>query len=374
MNSRRHLLPLLAVLFAVAAVTSIYRVRIFEANDTTIALTFLIVSLIAGTYGAMEGISTSILSGICFNYFFLKPIGTFHIEKAQDWVAFSAFLITALTANHLSSLARRRSEESIALALDRARMAQELNKTEALKQSDQLKSAILASVSHDLRTPLTSINAAVENLLTPEVQWDESARTEFYSIIKEEVDRLSHLVQNLLEMARIEAGECHPLKEWGSISEMITNVLARCGDSLSNHEVRVRMPDVVPLVMWDERLIGQVLANLLENAAHYSAPGAEIILSVELEQDILLIRVKDSGPGIADDEIPRLFQSFYRGKAGTKSRVGTGMGLAIAQGIMIAHGGTIEIQSKVGVGSTFIIRIPAEMKADERAVLRNSNR
>jgi len=474
----------ISLALALTLVTCFYLYVFRSANHTTIALTYLLVSLVAGTYGFMMGVVASVLCGFCFNFFFLPPVGTLTIHDPQNLVAFAVFLITALTANRLSSSARHRSEESekrrnelsklyevsriiistpdaetaaplltgkireifgfpvcmiasreeqgkwhlignpatdlpvpesilqdvyesgylrrtrgdsahsllcaplkagarvtgvlisaaketdpatmealaglVALALERLRFLKDLSQTEALKQSDQLKSAILASVSHDLRTPLTSIRTAVESLLSRDVDWNEDSRQEFYTIIDEEVDRLSRLVQNLLEMARIEAGECRPVKEWGSVSEMISDVLTRCAESLSRNQIKLDVPQDLPMVRWDERLMNQVLTNLLENAAHYSPQGSEIVLGAELNKSVLLIRVQDRGPGIPADEIPRIFERFYRGRSASKDRKGTGMGLAIARGIMEAHGGAIRVESPGVRGSTFTMEIPVE--------------
>src|SRR5206468_2231547 len=146
----------------------------------------------------------------------------------------------------------------VALALERARFLKELSRTEALRQSDQLKSALLASVSHDLRTPLTSIRASVDNLLEKNLDWDREVLHEFHLIISEEVNRLTHLVQNLLEMARIEAGELHPVKEWGSVSEILGNVLERCAPALSGHRVHVDLDEGIPMVKVDSRLLAEV--------------------------------------------------------------------------------------------------------------------
>src|SRR4030095_8973159 len=155
----------------------------------------------------------------------------------------------------------------VALALERARFLKELSRIEALRQSDQLKSALLASVSHDLRTPLTSIRAAVDNLLEGSLNWDQEAIREFHLIISEDVNRLTRLVQNLLEMARIEANELRISKRWEAVSEIITNVRERCAQALSNHGVKVEMNEALPLVKVDSLLLAEALHNLVENAA-----------------------------------------------------------------------------------------------------------
>jgi two-component system, OmpR family, sensor histidine kinase KdpD len=253
----------------------------------------------------------------------------------------------------------------VALALERARFLKELSRTEALRQSDQLKSALLASVSHDLRTPLTSIRAAVDNLLDKSLDWDREALREFHLIISEEVSRLTRLVQNLLEMARIEAGELHPVKEWASVPEMISALVDRCASALDNHRIRIELEDDLPLVRVDARLLTTALANLLENAAQYSSAQSNVVVRGELNADAktLTMSVQDEGHGIPAHDLPRLFDKFYRGSNRSASRhEGTGMGLAIARGIVEAHGGKIWVESSSGIGSTFFFSVPVELR------------
>jgi two-component system sensor histidine kinase KdpD len=253
----------------------------------------------------------------------------------------------------------------VALALERARFLKELSRTEALRQSDQLKSALLASVSHDLRTPLTSIRAAVDNLLDKSLAWDRDALREFHVIISEEVSRLTRLVQNLLEMARIEAGELHPVKEWASVSELIDTVLDRCAATLASHRVLVEMKEGLPLVKVDARLLASALANLVENAAQYSSAQSNIVVHGEIDANAntLTMSVQDEGPGIPGGDVSRLFDKFYRGSTRSASRhEGTGMGLAISRGIVEAHAGKIWVESRSSVGSTFFFSVPVELR------------
>lgn len=251
----------------------------------------------------------------------------------------------------------------VALALERARFLKEVSHTEALRQSDELKSALLASVSHDLRTPLTSIRAAVDNLLQEEIGWDKSAMHEFHLIISEEVSRLTRLVQNLLEMARIEAGELHLTKEWMPIEELFNNVLDRCFASIRNHRIVLNIDRAQSLVRIDSRLVAEALTNLVENAAKYSPADSRIVLQAVAEDGELTISVSDEGQGVAPDERERIFDKFYRGNRLSEYQSGgTGMGLAIARGIIEAHGGRIWVESTPGQGSTFAFTMPVEWK------------
>ncbi|MFL6277009.1 MAG: DUF4118 domain-containing protein [Blastocatellia bacterium] len=262
----------------------------------------------------------------------------------------------------------------VALALERARFLKQVSRTEALRQSDEFKSALLASVSHDLRTPLTAIRAAVDSLLEETISWEPDALREFHSIIREEVNRLTRLVQNLLEMARIEAGELKIARRWGSLAEIINNVLLRSAVALRNHRVRVESEENQLSVNVDSRLIAEALANLVENAAKYSPAGSEITISGGVQDGELIISVKDQGMGVAPEETSYVFDKFYRGThAPGKPTSGTGMGLAITHGIIEAHAGRIWVDSRFGQGAIFSFAIPAESKRVEVSIVPAEN-
>jgi two-component system sensor histidine kinase KdpD len=251
----------------------------------------------------------------------------------------------------------------VALALERARFLHEISRTEALRQSDELKSALLASVSHDLRTPLTSMRAAIDNLLQSDVEWDREALHEFHLIISEDIHRLTRLVENLLEMARIEAGQLRLSKQWEVVADLVDDALHRCADAIRNHAVKIEIDEAFPLVKMDARLIAEALINLVENAGKYAPPGSEIVIRGRLRDDQLMLSVTDQGPGLAPDEKDRVFDKFYRGQQrGVRRRAGTGMGLAIARGIIEAHGGRIWAESAPGAGATFTMAIPVEWR------------
>ena len=254
-------------------------------------------------------------------------------------------------ANFYSGIIRDISEQKHAEDLLR-------NLTEALKRSDELKSALLASVSHDLRTPLTSIRTAIDNLLQGDLRWDQVQQQEFHLIISEEAARLTRLVEDLLGMARIEAGELRPSIQLGAVAEICGNVLDRCERELRHHRVRIDCSEDLPLVKVDSPLIAEGLTHLVENAAKYSPAGTEIVVSARLERDELLISVKDHGPGIEPEEFDRVFDKFYRStRMNSDGTSGTGMGLAIARGIIEAHGGRIWVESEFGHGAVFTFAI-----------------
>ncbi|HYK22096.1 MAG TPA: ATP-binding protein, partial [Pyrinomonadaceae bacterium] len=180
----------------------------------------------------------------------------------------------------------------------------------------------------------------------------------------EEVTRLTRLIENLLAMARIEAGELSLSKKWESLSEVFHDVLDRCNVAIRHHQVTVDCHESLPAVLIDSRLIAQALTNLLENAAKYSPPGSEIVLKAGMKDDQLLISVTDEGAGVAPEERSRLFEKFYRGMD-PQPNGGTGMGLAIARGIIEAHNGRVWVEGSSGKGATFIFSLQVKHRPAE---------
>jgi len=205
-----------------------------------------------------------------------------------------------------------------------------------------------------LRTPLTSIRTAIDNLLQADLHWDHQQQQEFHLIISEEAARLTRLVEDLLDMARIEAGELRLSIHLGSVAEICGNVLDRCERELRQHRVSIDCSEDLPLVKMDSPMIAEVLTHLVENAAKYSPAGSEIVVTARLEPTELLISVKDQGLGIGADECNRVFDKFYRStRLPASANTGTGMGLAIARGIIEAHSGRIWVDSEPGHGAVF---------------------
>lgn len=220
---------------------------------------------------------------------------------------------------------------------------------------------MLAAISHDLRTPLTSIRAAIDSLTHEEFTWDKATVREFHLIISEEVHRLTRLVENLLQMARIEAGELHLSLQWGSVAEICDRALEQCAVELRHHEVLVDCPENLPGVKVDSRLIAEALTRVVDNAARYSPRDSQILVRGWLDGNQMLISVTDQGPGIAPEEVDRIFDNLYRSTLPSiQSNSGTGLGLAIARGMIEAHGGKIRVESSSGHGATFIFELPVE--------------
>ncbi len=253
-----------------------------------------------------------------------------------------------------------------ALALEQARLASEEHAAAMARESDRLKSALLSSVSHDLRTPLAGIKAAASSLLQLDVQWDEGERRAFIQDIDHESDRLTRLVSNLLDLSRIEAGAIRADKEWEDLGELVERVTRRLEPRLGDHSLRRDIPTDLPPVRLDAVQMEQVLTNLLENAAKYSPAGTPIAIAARAEREDgraptrLRLSVRDRGVGIPSAEQGRIFDKFYRVAGAAHLARGTGMGLAIVKGLVEANGGCIEVSSTRGEGSAFTVVLPLE--------------
>jgi two-component system, OmpR family, sensor histidine kinase KdpD len=247
----------------------------------------------------------------------------------------------------------------VAIAAERARAVERLGKAEAAREGEQLRSALLDSITHDLRTPLTSIKASVTSLLS-QPQAPESNRRELLTIIDEEADRLNQLVGDAAEMARLDAGEFELKLERHSIDEIVSAAIEGCRPFLAGRPLNIHVDAALPPVRADFSRIKDVLVRLLENANAYSPAGTPITVSAEVSDGSLVTSVADQGPGIEDMEVGLIFDKFYRGKDQRFQVQGTGMGLPIAKAIVEAHGGSIGVTSQLGHGSVFYFSLPID--------------
>ncbi len=252
--------------------------------------------------------------------------------------------------------------DQAAALIERVRLQRENLRVELLQRTDALRSALLSSVSHDLRTPLTVIKAAASSLLQEDVHWDEEARRSFALSVEREADRLNRLVGNLLDMSRIEDGALKPEKDWYQVTALIQDVLDRLQPLLQGRKVSLYLPTDLPAVELDYLQIDQVLTNLVENAVRYTPPESPIEVSAQRSGEEIMISVADRGPGIPEDDYERIFDKFYR-VLNTKdhhpvSPPGSGLGLAVCKGLVEAHGGKIWAEPRPGGGTIFFVVFP----------------
>jgi two-component system, OmpR family, sensor histidine kinase KdpD len=449
---------------------------IWHANDTTVALAFLMLVLVtASRWRLRYSVYLSVLCTLLYNFFFFPPVGRFTIEDPRNWVALSAFLACSVLVSHLSNQEhlhseaaeqRRREVEQlyefsqhlllqddprqlartapaaaaasfefravalyvreddavyfsdpgneapaivdlrtaaataesagvvrdgfriiplalgmrssgvmavtesgyssqvyeaigtlVAIALERAAALERSSRLEASRESERLRSALLDSVTHDLRTPLTSIRAAATTLVSSPAL-AESEREELTAVIDEESARLDRLIGQAVEMAQFDAATVTLHRQAQDIRELLDVTVEEMRGLLRGRPVEVDVETGMPAVSMDRDLIRRALRHLIENAVRYSPPGSAISLAAKRDDYRLLIEVIDHGPGIDAAEQPFVFDKFFRGRQHRSSAKGTGMGLAIAKAIMEAHAGGISVSSNPGKGACFTLWFP----------------
>jgi two-component system sensor histidine kinase KdpD len=359
-------LGLAAALTAVVAGTLVVYPLKSVAPVVSLGVVYLpAILLISTVWGLRLGLLASIFSAAAFNFFQLPPLHRFEIAGGENWVALLVFVIVAAISSTVAGLARaqaveaeRRREQAdralaelAALAEERDRMQGEMVEAEALRRSDELKTALLRSISHDLRTPLTSIIAGGAALGSASTTAEE--RAELSAAVVDEGERLSRLVANLLDMSRLEAGKAEPHREPVDLAEVLEAARASIGRPRT---VRLAVDRDLPLVDADAAQLERAFANLLENAVHHGG-GRPVTVGSRLVGDKIALRVVDQGPGIPESERQLIFEPFRHG-SGNGTGGGAGLGLAIAKGFVEANGGEIDIDSVLGQGSSFVVTMP----------------
>ena len=323
--------------------------------------------LVSTVWGLGMGLVASLTSAVAFNFFQIPPLHRFTIADEENWVALAAFVIAAIVSSTVAGFARARAIEAergreeaaramadlAALARERDRMQAEAVEAEALRRSDELKTALMRSISHDLRTPLTSIIAAGSALGSGTLTAEE--RAELSEAIVDEGERLSRLVENLLDLSRLEAGKAEPHREPVDLAEVVDAALGGVTDPGS---VRLALDPDLPLVNADPAQLERAFANLLENAIRYGN-GRPVSVRSRLDGGYVVVRVVDQGPGIPEEERERIFEPFQRGGSAA-GKSGSGLGLAIAKGFLEANGGEVSLESMPGQGTSFVVRLPQQ--------------
>jgi K+-sensing histidine kinase KdpD len=334
-----------------------------EINTTTVGFAFLLlVVAVAIIWGSGPALLASVVGMLCYNFFFLPPIYKFTIADPQNWVALTAFFITALAVGQLSARAKRRAEEAEAGRMENRRLYEELqeaferaSEAEALRRSERIKSALLDAVTHDLRTPLTSIKASATLLLEDGEQTEAFTPSEqktMLRLISDDADRLDSFVESIVDLARIEAGDIKLSRNWGSVEEIVEAALARAEPLMRQHQLKILVENELPVIRVDARAVAEVIYTLLDNATKYAAAGTCITIKANRAPgEMVQISVKDEGPGIPEHLRKRVFEKFVHiggAPIGSGRPEGIGMGLSIAKGIVDAHGGLIWISGGEG--------------------------
>ena len=312
-----------------------------------ISLIFLLGVLLAGMVLSRGPVLlVAALSALSWNFLFIPPLFTLHIAKIEDALTFAAYFIIAITVGGLT--AQLKAREHLAAQVQVA------------QESERLRKTLLDCVSHELKTPLAAIGAASQELsrLTANVQ-DSQMLKELADEIRDGSHRLNRVVNNLLDMNRLESGVIRPKREWCDVRELLQSAVDTEHESINGRDIRLDVPEEIPLALVDHALIEQAVAKLLANAGSHTAPNLPIEIDAEYTNENLLISVSDRGPGIPPEATERLFEKFYRGD--DRKTGGLGLGLSIARGLIEAHGGRLTVENRDGGGARFVIRLPVRV-------------
>jgi two-component system, OmpR family, sensor histidine kinase KdpD len=315
-------------------------------EQVNIALVYLLgVVLVALRWRRGPVVAASILAIAAYNFFFVPPSGTFHVDDPQYLLTFAMMLAVGLIVSWLTDTARRRAQAQAELAIQ--------------AETERIRNALLSSISHDLRTPLAVISGASSSLAEGGERMTAEERSALAESIFRESQGMSELVAKVLQMTRLESGGLTLERDWCSIGEIAASVVRRLKPRLAHHLVMVDMPGDLPLARVDAALIEQALANLLENAARHTPPRTLVRLRAHATGNErggeLTVSVEDFGPGLPEGDVESLFEKFRHGGRG-----GVGLGLAICRAIVALHGGRIWAERLPGVGTAFRFSLPLE--------------
>jgi K+-sensing histidine kinase KdpD len=293
---------------------------------------------------------------ILSKYKYLAGIPMNNVNDVIGFILVASTKSSCFTEDELALL--KAAGREIAAALTNIYLMEEASNAKALRELDKMRTELLANVSHELRTPLAAIKGFASSLLQPDISFDEDTRQSFIQTIDSESDRLSQLIEDLLLMTRIEGGAFHARKEPYEVGEIISSIRDRLYNLTLKHNLKIYVPDNLPVLIIDGPRISQVISNLVENAVKYSEKGNEIKIEVEQKDCEIIISVTDHGVGIPEEYKSMVFERFNQVAAKTGGRKGNGLGLCICRGIVESHGGRIWFESIPGKGTKFSFSLP----------------
>lgn len=333
---------LLYPLTVCAATALMVMARDYLLLTDVVAVYLLIIMIGSFRFGRGVSIAVAALSVAAYDFFFVPPIYRFAVSDSRHFLSFGLMFAVALTINSLATRIRRQERD--------ARVREEHARTE------EMRSSLLSSVSHDLRTPLATITAAASTLRSEEGPLTSGQRSEFLETICLESERMERLIENLLEMMRLESGGLQPKRDWVPLEEVVGSALTRLEPRLLGRELGLTLPEDLPLLSVDPVLFEQVLMNLLDNALKYTPATSSIEVRAQVRDHGVEVEVADRGPGLPFGNEAAVFAKFWRGSHPGVG--GVGLGLSICRGIVEAHAGTITAETRPGGGALFRIILP----------------
>ena len=331
--------PYIASLLGVALATLAGLGMTTAVSLPNVSMLFLpAVVFAAARFGICPALLASVMSFLSYNFFFIEPFYTLTVAEPEQLLALMTLLVIAIVTSALAGTARDEARKA-------DRLTEEMLQTRTRAETERLRNILLASISHDFRTPLASILGAATSLIEYSQRLTEAARRDLLAQIKDEAEHLDGMVRNLLAITRVEAGALEVNRDWVEVRELFDRAVATAKRRGAVQAFEVVADPDLPLIPADLNLLSQAIANLLNNATRYAGPKACIALEGRHENDEIVLSVTDSGPGISPDILPRAFEKFVRSSSGDTGE-GIGLGLAIAKGIVEAHGGSIAAQSR----------------------------
>lgn len=314
------------------------------------ALVFLMAVVVAGMWWNRGPVMTmAVVSALVWNFIFIPPRFTLHIEKPQDVVMFILFFVVAISMGHLITRLRQREEALERNLAEQERLLEEKHRAELHAESERLHRTLLDSVSHELKTPIAIIRTALEGL---------GDGNPYAAEIGTANKRLQRLVENFLEITRVESSAVRPKPDWCELGDVIHSACTPLRQELASHPLTLQGTEELPLLRLDGKLLAQVLGNILHNATLYAPSGTGIEISAAMKGDALDLRVRDHGRGFPEGVEEHVFDKFYRAPGSPTG--GTGLGLAIARGLMRAMNGDIRAHNHPGGGAEFILCLPVK--------------
>jgi K+-sensing histidine kinase KdpD len=358
---RRLLEPALVWTGVLVVVTVVLRAARGDPDQAHAVLTYLLVVLGGSVSGGRWlGVGLAGASFFLIDFFFQLPYDRLTVSKPLDLVILFSFLVTAIVATQLVTVARseaaearRRAEEVAALSAERERLLVEAEHARALREADRIKDVFLASVSHDLRTPLTSIKALAQDSA---LRGDENA-----TVIEEQADRLSRFVGDLLDLSRLKGAAFPVTPELNTAEDLVGATMRQVAGLLNGRKLVPHVDTSQPALLgrFDFVQSLRILNNLIENALRYAPPATTVDLIVRREDDMLVFAVGDRGPGVAPADRDHIFEPFYRESSAAPDARRAGLGLSIARRLAEIQGGTLCYEARSGGGSVFVLRLPA---------------
>jgi two-component system sensor histidine kinase KdpD len=338
-----------------ALVTTVVRVtRGSSESQAHIVLIYLLIVLGGSVSGGRPfGLILAAVSSLLINFLFQPPLFSFTVIRSVDGVVLAAFLATAYVTTHLLARERAEAESARTHAREVERLAAEAQHTEALREAARLKDVVLAAVSHDLRTPLTTIKALAQDSAA---SGDANA-----AIIASQAERLSEMVAALLDLSRLNAGAFPVTLELNTVEDLVGAAVHQLSGAHDVSRIHIDIDYSRPALLGEFDFVHtlRILTNLLDNALRYSEPGTPVSLGATRVDDWLELRVEDCGPGIPEADAERIFEPFYRHPSTARTVKGTGLGLAIARRLAETQGGTLRHANRDGGGSVFAVRLHA---------------